>query len=79
MEGKPIPQMSQSEFESLGDLVLGYIQQTMKVKYEMQEVWIGDSSDPNGPKCNIFISKDFYQNTGRCLVLIQGTGAVRAG
>ena len=48
----------------------------MKTKYAMREVWIGEKG---GPKCNIFISDDFYTNTGRCLVLIQGTGAVRAG
>ena len=58
---------------------MGFVQQTMKIKYKMREVWIGDDSIPDSPKCNIFISDDFYTNTGRCLVLIQGTGAVRAG
>lgn len=45
----------------------------------MQEVWIGDGRQANRPKCNIFVSDDFDSNTGRCLVLIQGSGAVRAG
>jgi len=44
----------------------------------MQEVWLPTPS-PNGAKCNIFISDDFYTNLDRCLLLIQGTGAVRAG
>lgn len=44
----------------------------------MQEVWL-PTPVPNGPKSNIFISADFYTNTDRCLLLIQGTGAVRAG
>ena len=48
----------------------------MRDKYGMQEVWLGARS---GPKCNIFISDDFYTNTGRCMVLIQGNGACRAG
>ena len=68
--------MDQKEFERVGDLVLGYVQTTMKVKYGMKEIWLGAK---NGPKCNIFVSDDFFTNTGRCMVLIQGTGAVRAG
>ena len=51
----------------------------MKTKYGMQEVWIGDDSKPNGPKCNIFISPDFYENDGRCLVLIKGSAPSIAG
>ena len=51
----------------------------MKTKYGMQEVWIGDDKRPNCPKCNIFVSDDFDSNTGRCLVIMQGTGGVRAG
>ena len=51
----------------------------MKTKYAMQEVWIGDNRKPNGPKCNIFISPDFYENPGRCLVIIQGSAPTIAG
>jgi hypothetical protein len=50
----------------------------MKKQYGMQEVWLPTPIE-NGPKSNIFVSSDFYTNTDRCLVLIQGTGAVRAG
>lgn len=56
----------------------GAIQQIMKEKYGMQEVWL-PTPIVNGPKSNIFVSHDFHTNTDRCLVLIQGTGAVRAG
>lgn len=58
---------------------MGYVQQVMKSKYGMQEVWIGDDRKPNGPKCNIFISPDFYENQGRCLVLIKGSAPSIAG
>ena len=78
-DGKAIGMMSKEEFEKLGDLVAGYIQQEMKEKYGMKEVWIGGGESGKGPKCNIFISNDFYTNKGRCLILIQGMGAVRAG
>ena len=59
--------MSQEEFEQVGDLVLGYVQTTMKAKYGMKEIWLGAK---NGPKCNIFASDDLFTNTGRCMVLI---------
>ena len=68
--------MTQPEFERVGDLVNGYVQTQMKVKYGMQEIWLGAE---NGPKCNIFVSDDFYTNTGRCMVLVQGNGPCRAG
>lgn len=44
----------------------------------MEEIWIG-GSQKGAPQCNIFVSNDFKTNTGQCLVLIQGTGQVRAG
>jgi len=44
----------------------------------MNEVWL-PADDSTGPKANIFLSQDFYTNKNKCLVLIQGTGAVRAG
>lgn len=54
--------------------------------YGLKEVWIPEN-DPyrkRGPKVNIFMSQEFLkpttQNSGRhALVLIQGTGQVRAG
>lgn len=45
--------------------------------YQLQEIWLPIGLE--GPKCNIFISEDFHTNKDKCLVLIQGTGAVRAG
>ena len=50
----------------------------MREFFRMKEIWIGGKGN-NEPKCNIYISDDFGTNTERCLVLIQGTGAVRAG
>ena len=31
------------------------------------------------PQCDIYVSKDFFENKNKLLVLIQGTGNVRAG
>ena len=75
---KNLPKMSQIEFEQVGDLVVGSIQQLMKKEYQFEEIWL-PTPFPDGPKSNIFVSKDFYTNTDRCLILILDTGAVRAG
>ena len=74
---EPFPKMSQCEFEEIGELVQGWVRQTMRESFGMKELWIGGSE--NGPKCNIYVSDDFETNKDRCLILIQGTGAVRAG
>jgi len=51
----------------------------MKTDFKMQEVWLPVTAKPSEPKSNVFISSDFYTNKERCLILIQGTGSVRAG
>lgn len=70
--------VEQKHYELLGDVVLSYVQEVMRVKYQQIEVFIPEIPT-DGPKCNIFISQDFYTNQERCLLLIQGAGAVRAG
>lgn len=70
LDCEELPSINKEEYEKISDLVTGFIQQVMKSRYNMQEVWIGDDKKPNGPKANIFISEDFYTNTGRCIVLI---------
>lgn len=73
-----MPKLSQKEFEELGEIVIGAIQQIMKTDFKMKEIWLPDSPTIQA-KCNVFVSDDFYTNKERCLILIQGTGSVRAG
>jgi hypothetical protein len=61
--------MTQKQFEKVGDIVTGAIQQMMIEEFKMEEVWL-PTPVPNGPKSNIFISADFYTNTDRCMLLI---------
>ena len=70
--------VEQKHYELLGDVILSYVQEVMRVKYMQMEVLIPETP-AEGPKCNIFLSQDFYTNQERCLLLIQGAGAVRAG
>ena len=62
--------MTQSEFEAIGDLVTGAIQQIMKNDYNMQEIWLPENLDASHPKVNVFVSQDFFTNKDRLLVLI---------
>jgi hypothetical protein len=55
----------------------------MTSKYALEEVFIPENGKP-GPKANIFMSEEFRNPTPAnqeksALVLIQGTGTVRAG
>ena len=74
--GDPYQFKSQGEYEFISQLVIKYVQQMMVNDFNMQEVWIPE--DKSGPKCNIFISSNFLE-ADRCLIIIQGTGEVRAG
>lgn len=64
-----------------------HIQQEMKKTFNLEEVWIPEDEDLEEeyrhlPRNNIFMSSDFTQPTTddkKALILIQGTGAVRAG
>ena len=63
----------------------------MKHQFGMKEIWIPDDADMDEDekkyaKANIFMSPDFLNNEDesmqrneKALILIQGTGAVRAG
>lgn len=79
----------------IGDAVTDYIQEEMKSTYGLEEVLIPEDKHLieenledfiNHPKSNIYMSKDFKDpqllsddNEKGALILIQGTGAVRAG
>lgn len=55
------------------------------MKEKLEEIWIPEDKDLEEeyrtlPKCNIFMNKDFMDSRRKkALILIQGTGAVRAG
>eukprot|EP00347_Sterkiella_histriomuscorum_P010396 403376461 len=69
---------NQDEYDYLCQLIIGYIQQQMIQKYGMVEVMIPE--DEAGPKCNIFVSQNYFDDSvNKCFVIIQGTGEVRAG
>lgn len=80
----------QQNYDEVGDLIYEYIQEEMRTTYGLKEVWFPENADLEEdyhhlPRCNIFMSSDFTEpiegttDQKNALVLIQGTGAVRAG
>jgi hypothetical protein len=82
---------SSEEYNMKAEAMMLQIQRQMITDYGLQEVWMPEQekeSLPHLPKCNIFMSKEFLKPSKEQveanalkvgLVLIQGTGAVRAG
>lgn len=73
------------EYGHIADFVIKYCQKQMKDYYKLQEVFIKAKPEDEDTECNIFMSKEFKEpnkeeNSKKiAVVLIQGTGAVRAG
>ncbi|KYQ89731.1 esterase/lipase/thioesterase domain-containing protein [Tieghemostelium lacteum] len=78
--GEKFKFINQDHYDRFGYFVVREIQNKMldKTKYKMREVKIPlDSEDPY--KGNIFVSEDFEQNTGTLVMVICGSGQVKAG
>ena len=78
------------QYGIIGDYVLSYIQRAMVNSFGLREVWLPEMANHpgvnyDGPKVNIFMSEEFQNpdkeknSQKRALVLIPGSGAVRAG
>ena len=72
--------VNQAHYEALGDVIQRYVQDQMCRQYGMKEKLIPKKKiSGNGPRCNIFLSKNWFGDCKKALLLIQGAGAVRAG
>lgn len=71
--------VSQTHYEALGDFIAREIQDMMIKDFDMLEIQIpqGDKYK-DSPKNNIFMTKD-AMTCDTLLLIIQGSGAVRAG
>lgn len=72
--------INQGHYERIGSVIQNYVQEQMCVRYKMKEELIPmDKHHAGGPKCNIFISENWFGECEKAMLLIQGAGAVRAG
>jgi len=78
------------QYDTIGDFIQKYIQREMMDMYGLKEIWVPEDEHIeeeywNLPKCNVFMSPQIHKpapamNKGRkALVLIQGSGGIRAG
>jgi len=72
--------VNQVHYDLLGDLIIPYIQEQMVKQFGMVEVKLPEKSDlPPHIRSNIFVTADLETNKNKLMLLIQGSGAVRAG
>lgn len=77
--GKPFHYISETHYEALGDFIVQEIQNKMVKECDMVEVFLPEGDEyKNAPKTNIFMTKDAL-TCDKLLLIIQGSGAVRAG
>ena len=75
--------LTQHHYNLLGNCIDRYIQSKIKADpWNYTELWLpikDNESDDHHDQVNIFHSSDFKTNQNGCLILIQGSGAVRPG
>lgn len=70
--------VTQTHYDCFGDLVAPYVQQLMRDKFGMVEVNLPRGDEHGALVNNVFLSPDAL-TADRLMLLIQGSGAVRAG
>jgi hypothetical protein len=75
--GKPFHWVNQSHYDALGDTIFRHIQELM-IQGGLEEILLPLDHHDVGPFNNIFVSKN-WQTAKKLMLIIQGSGAVRAG
>lgn len=79
---------NQAEYDKVGDYVIQYVDYSIH-KSGLEKIWVPNSNAKNPydfyrpafePQCHIYVNKNLMDHPIKnLLLLIQGTGAVRAG
>jgi len=76
LEGEKFHFISERHYDALGESIIRFIQQDLMVKKcDLEEIFLDEKTKLN----NIFMTKDALTNKDKLLVLVQGSGPVRAG
>eukprot|EP01012_Entosiphon_sulcatum_P019104 TRINITY_DN23938_c0_g1_i3.p1 TRINITY_DN23938_c0_g1~~TRINITY_DN23938_c0_g1_i3.p1 ORF type:complete len:351 (-),score=53.69 TRINITY_DN23938_c0_g1_i3:63-1094(-) len=73
---KPFAWLGQKHYDAIGDIIVKHIQDLMKEEGLIEEFIPSLECES---RCNIFRTPDALTNPDRLMLLIQGSGAVRAG
>ena len=83
--GKKVQRLNFDEYEKVGKYVQKYVEDLLIITFDLTILYVPNNKSSNfeirdieQAQSKILITKDFYTNP-KCLMLIQGTGAVRLG
>ncbi|XP_018120162.1 cotranscriptional regulator FAM172A homolog isoform X2 [Xenopus laevis] len=70
---------NQKRYEALGEIITKHVYELLEKECNLEKVYLPVDATDNEPKSFIFMSKDAMKNPDKMLVLIHGSGVVRAG
>ncbi|XP_063956056.1 cotranscriptional regulator ARB2A homolog [Lytechinus pictus] len=73
------PTYNQRRYEALGKIITQHIYKLLETETKLERIYIPTDHQDNEPRSFVFVSKNALTTRGKLLVLINGSGAVRAG
>ncbi|XP_031753811.1 cotranscriptional regulator FAM172A homolog isoform X4 [Xenopus tropicalis] len=70
---------NQKRYEALGEIITKHVYELLEKDCELEKVYLPVDATDSEPRSFIFMSKDAMTNPDKMLVLIHGSGVVRAG
>uniref|UniRef100_A0A131YVS0 Arb2 domain-containing protein n=1 Tax=Rhipicephalus appendiculatus TaxID=34631 RepID=A0A131YVS0_RHIAP len=70
---------NQRRYEALGDVITEHVYQLLEQETHLTRVPVPVNAQEDEPSSFIFVSEDAFTNKDRLLILIHGSGVVRAG
>ncbi|XP_053149907.1 cotranscriptional regulator FAM172A isoform X4 [Hemicordylus capensis] len=70
---------NQKRYEALGEIITKYVYELLEEECHLEKVYIPVDATENEPRSFIFMSEDAMTNPDKLMILIHGSGVVRAG
>ncbi|XP_030049249.1 cotranscriptional regulator ARB2A isoform X3 [Microcaecilia unicolor] len=70
---------NQKRYEALGEIITKHVYDLLEKECNLKKIYLPVDATDNEPKSFIFMSEDAMTNTEKLMVLIHGSGVVRAG
>ncbi|XP_060546597.1 cotranscriptional regulator FAM172A isoform X2 [Pantherophis guttatus] len=70
---------NQKRYEALGEIITKYVYELLEEECHLKKVYVPVDAEETEPRSFIFMSEDALINPDKLMILIQGSGVVRAG
>ncbi|KAK3607074.1 hypothetical protein CHS0354_027936 [Potamilus streckersoni] len=70
---------NQKHYNALGDILTNYIYNLMETEQNMKREYLPIDAGDDEPRSFVFVSDNIRTNTDKLMILVHGSGAVRAG